>query len=314
MTIAIVDFMSPLSKRLRQEREPTDVPMSTARSFRFLIIGLFALSCAALSGCGSLTGKGPDAAPISVSGQAQTSNTASPHEKGSTASEHFERWKSCVRLIRPDGGYSAAEIRAMFEPPQNIQQLLQNLKLAWQQDMLLQPSFYDPTILQKFFAGSAVTSTQPWNPLSQDVGFVVIELDSNVVQGMTIRVESRCWRTDYESAPGRVESTANILGALTISGGTFAGMTLRAVRDVFGPETENDLDSGGVENGVVYAPAAKGSVIYTDRAKEKAEGGLALGTTFVFPRKPWQRDLKLVDDDIVQNIRMHAKRHRLLEK
>ncbi len=276
---------------------------------RIARITLLALSCLVLGRLNPSRGKEPT--PQAQDSPArQSSLTAFSAEKAGPA---FGRWKSCVELFYPQGSASPFELQRPFQQPQNIQQLLQNLKLAWQQDLLLQPSFYDPAILQTLFAGSTVTLTQPWHPLSQDVGLVVFEIDSNVVQGMTVRLESRCWRTDYESAPGRKESTAYILGALTISGGPFAGMSLRAVRDVFGPEAENDLDSGGVENGVVYAPVVKGSVIYTDRAKEKAEGGVALGTTFVFPRRPSQRDLKLVDDDIVQDIRMHAKRHRLLE-
>ena len=92
-----------------------------------------------------------------------------------------------------------------------------------------------------------VSWKRPFVPLTEVTGFVVGELESHEVDGMTVRVESRCWRADSRSASGQAESTAYIVGSLRISGKSFAGMTVRTVREVFGPETENNLDSGGVE-------------------------------------------------------------------
>lgn len=70
------------------------------------------------------------------------------------------RWKSCAEMAHPNG-YSTADLDAMFERPKSIQQLLQNLKLASERDLLLQPQFYDELTAQKFFAGAKVTRSTP---------------------------------------------------------------------------------------------------------------------------------------------------------
>jgi hypothetical protein len=262
-------------------------------------LSLIALTCSVLSGLGSA--------------QTQTPNTASPEERSGAP---FERWKSCAQLIHPDGGYSVADLQGMFEQPKDVQQLLQNLKLAWQRDLLPQSSFYDPAILRKFFHGATVTWKTPEIPLGQDVGFVVGQLDNSVAQGMTVRVESRCWRTDYLSPEGRPQSKAYLVGFLRIEGRPVSTLTLGVVRGVFGPETQNVIDPGVSNDGHVYTPTDKGSVVYRDPDRTHSEG-VSLGTTFFFePDSPQRRGSfgKIAADDVVQRIEMQEAQHRLKEE
>jgi hypothetical protein len=176
---------------------------------------------------------------------------------------------------------------------------------------------YDPAVLEKFFAGTAVTWVGPSHSLPEDVGYVVGQLDSNAVQGMTVRAESRCWRTNSKSGGGRARSQASISGHLRIFGGPFPGMSLRAVRDVFGPEAENALDQGISDHGMAYTPIHKGTVVYNDGERSSAES-VAIETTFFFKLGPSQSGAqsfgKIVDDDVVEAVEMHETRHRLLEK
>jgi hypothetical protein len=265
---------------------------------RALHIYLLTLFCAVLSGCSSAPIKSPDATFTS----------------GGTPRE---LWESCVRLIHPDGGASVSDLQTMFEQPRNLRELLKNLKLAWERDLLVQPSFFDPAILRKFFNGAEVTAKTPGMPLTQDVGFVVRQLDSNVARGMSARVESRCWKTDYPDAAGHPASKAYIAAFLSIDGGPFPELTLQAVRDVFGQETENVIDQGVGNHGNLYTPIDKGSVVYRDPARARSEG-VVLGTTFFFDANPSRRGTgsfeKISDDDVVQRIAMQEAQHRLVEK
>lgn len=238
--------------------------------------------------------------------------------KSSTPGPAYERWKSCAGLFYPKGFASVSDPQTQLSQPTNIRELLQNLQLVWRQDFLLQPRFYDPATLRKLFAASAVSWQVPLHPLTEDVGFVVAQLDSSLLPGITVRAESRCWRTDYKFASGEVQSTAYIIGVLTLSGKAFPGVDLRGIRAVLGPETVNVIDSGDFDNGVVYAPVGKGSVAYADQAREKAEGGLAQRLTFFFKREPSQQRpellTKMVDEDVVRDIEMRVSRHLRVEK
>ena len=231
-----------------------------------------------------------------------------------------ERWKSCAELFHAKGSAAVSDLQAQLSRPANIRELLQNLQLAWKQDQLLQPSFYEPATLRTLFAGSAVSWQEPSHPLTADVGYVVAQLYSGVLPGVSVRAESRCWRTEHKSASGHVESTAYLVSYLTLSGKAFPGMDLRAIRAVFGQEMVNEIDSGDVDFGIVHAPVGKGRVAYADRAREKDEV-LPQRITFFFnggpprpPQQPQESFTKIVDQDVVRSIEMSASRHLQMEK
>ena len=285
---------------------------------RILSVSLVALSCGVLSGCATVSVKKSEPAASSNSSWTQDLNATYLDAKDSP---RFQEWKSCIGLLYPEGSRSVSDLQGLFQEPHDGRQLLQNLKLAWEGDLLLQPSFYDPVILQKFFSGSAVTWRQPWNPLSADVGYVVGQLNSQVIQGIQVvqgadvRVESRCWRTDSKSTSGKVESAVTVLGVVTISGGPFPDIPLKRIRDVFVTETESRIHPGGVEYENAHGSISKGSVLYTDGGQEKKEDGIGLGVKFNFTNESDpQPYMELSENDIPRAIEIREERHRSMEK
>jgi hypothetical protein len=99
-------------------------------------------------------------------------------------------------------------------------------------------------------------------------------------------------------------------------------MTLSTVREVFGQETENQLDPGVSEHGDVYTPTIEGSVVYRfqigNYLRSPAPPSLATGATFGFKLRPPQPGTeaprKIVDDDVVEGIEISEAQRRLLEK
>ncbi len=280
---------------------------------RLLSATLITLSYTALIGLGAVWGAVGEFGSLSNSGSTPSPNRASERGKGDAP---YERWTSCTGLIYPVRTYSVSDLEVMFEKPVTARQVLQNLKLAWDRDLLLQPSFFDPEILDRFFAGAAVTWVEPSHPLSQDVGFVVGQLDSSAVPGMIVKAESRCWRTNSKSGD-RARSQAIISGHLRLFGRPFPEMNLRVIRDVFGPEAENTIDQGISNHGLAYTPIYKGVVVYSDHERSSAES-VAVETTFFFRLGPTLSDAqsigKIADDDVVEAVEMHETHHRLLEK
>jgi hypothetical protein len=279
-----------------------------------LKIGMVALLCTMLCGLGRAQ---IDASSVTQPNYSEHHQNSDSISGADVTGPRFQKWKSCIDQFHRDGFHSVLELQSMFQEPHDVRELLRNLKLAWSQDLLLQPAFYDPGVLKRFFAGTAVTWKEPRNPLTEGVGYVVGEVDRTVIPGGAIRVETRCWQIDVKSKTGGIKSTAELHGFISLTGGPFSGMTLRVIRDVFGSETRNEIDYGGVEFGVVYGPTTKGRVTYVDQLKEQSEG-VALGTTFVFPYQPAQTDpklsSKLIDDDVAQSVEMHEAAHRIQEK
>jgi hypothetical protein len=225
-----------------------------------------------------------------------------------------DRWKSCAKMIHADGGYTGADLQETFDRPVDVQQLLQNLKLAWKRELLLQSSFYEEATLLKFFNGSKVTSGEPYNPLSKDTGYVVAILDSNPIQNLTVRVESRCWFS--QSADSRVPSKVYFNAFLKIYGGAVPQMTLNVVRGVFGTETQNTIEDPITPHGYAYTPIDKGSVVYSNKPKEN-QYGLRIEAGFYFRLDPPQNTETYVprvilDGDVVQRIEVNDYKERSL--
>jgi hypothetical protein len=126
---------------------------------RFLCAARIALPCILLGAFGSARADGPTGGELGAA---------------------FARWRSCVQLIHPEGRYSAADLQGMIERPNGIKQLLRNLKLAWDGDLLVEPSLYNQGVLQKFFDGADITWKAATLPLGKDVGYVAVQLDIGV--------------------------------------------------------------------------------------------------------------------------------------
>jgi hypothetical protein len=228
-----------------------------------------------------------------------------------------QKWKSCAEAMQQPGVAQGVKQGASIALPGNSDQMLTNLKTAWDNNLLLSPSFYEENSLRKFFAGSEVRWVSSLLPMRKDVAFVAADVASRVLPGSTVHVESRCWRTEQTGEHGIKKSMINEMGFIRISGSPIPAMTLRAVRSVFGPESENNIDSGIGPDDNVYTPVNKGSVAYVDRDRDRATG-LALGVKFVFKLDSTSgvsvTPQKIVDDDIVQGIEVHEVQPPLLEK
>ena len=219
-----------------------------------------------------------------------------------------------MELLYPEGFRSVSDLQGLFQEPRDGRQLLQNLKLAWERDLLLEPAFYDPALLRKFFAGLNVTWRQPQVPLLSDVGYVVGQLNSKVIEGMDVRVENRCWQRISKSGSEQPKVTVTVIGFMAITGGPFHEMTLKRIRDVLGPEAQIGFHPEGVEAQLARGSDTKGSVLYTDWDKVKRESaGVGITFNFTSEQDP-QPYISIADDDIPQRIDMTEIRHRVVEK
>jgi hypothetical protein len=223
-----------------------------------------------------------------------------------------QSWKSCAERLSAPGELSTS-LKAQFERPQDISQMLQNLKLAWENDWLLRPDFYDDETLLKFFNGAAITWKQ--RPNSQfPAEEIAMETDSRVFPRMSIALEAYCRSRSFPRPNGREKTILSVGGNFRIYGPPVPELTLANLRQALGPETRNQLDlefAGGSELADPPAPTNKGSVVYTDPVKQKREGQ-RIGLTFYFsippkPTEPFQP--KIAADDVVLGIVLSDGRH-----
>ncbi len=282
---------------------------------RLLRTSLISLSCTLLGGLGISWGKAPEVTFPGSSGPAQNPNTVSSDEKGGV----LERWKLCAELIHPEGGNSASDLQAIVVRPQNVQQMLHNLKLAQEKDLLIEPNFYDEQTLLKFFNASKVTMKELF-PNAPTKGIVVIaeDIESSIFPKMTAVIQHSCWLRESKRPGDRVEKEAYVGGNLRIFGRPIPEMTLRVLRSVLGPEVENTIDTGTTMDGPDVTPMSQGGVRYFDRAKWQLAGG-EVGLSFNFtlrpPQKPGEPLAKqIVDDDVVMTIGIVDRRQRILER
>ena len=218
---------------------------------------LIALCCAALSGCGSVQGQGPDHTPVANSTRTQNPNVVLPDSKEGG----IEQWRSCVQRLHPVGSYPASEIQAMFESPQNIQQLLYNLKVAANRGLLLQPAFYDEATLLKFFHGSKVILANQNVYMEKLSSGIEARIETDVSPKLYIIVESVCRAQKYTVDNGATVEDVSGDSFLYMGVGLDSPITLRDIRSVFGPEDQLHM-AGEDPDLPFYLGSDKGSVVY----------------------------------------------------
>ena len=268
--------------------------------------GLIVLSCVVLSGCGSVGGQGPDRPASANSSQMQKSNGVPPDAKEGG----IEQWRSCAQGLHRGGGYQASEIRAMFEPPQNVPQLLQNLKIAADRGLLLQPSFYEESLLLQFFNGSAVTWTGPgrYYANTHPTGHFNVSIASDAFPKLAITLEGNCRLLKTNVALGAtIDDTANAF--LDIALDTDGGVTLADVKSAFGldgfPYRDNEVHPD--EN--PYVRPVKGIVTY-ENGRFDGRDHFHVGTVFYIKRN---RSLSFEDGDEVAKIEIQDDQYHTLE-
>ena len=214
------------------------------------------------------------------------------------------QWRACAELLRPEDRYTVSDIQAMFESPQNIPQLLQNLKIAAERDLLLQPSFYDEARLSKFFHGSKVRIAKP--PAYQSKGTSAIEADisSDTFPKVVIEVSSNCMKYDT-SVGGTPTRNVDANGFVKITMVTGQFITLKDIRSVFGP-TEPFEELRG--RGAPYPSTGKGSVTYEIR---RGVGFNDFTQTRFYFRSDGVEAIG--DSDVVQSIEVRNSQNHILE-
>lgn len=222
----------------------------------------------------------------------------------------YEGWRSCAGLIHSTRPYSAADVQAMFERPEDIREFLQNIKLAWEQDWLLRPSFYDVATLMKFFNGTKVTWNGP-DPFFKNLHTELIKgsVVSDAFPGIIAKFESNCSIIDYKVTSGVKQSKVEGNGFLNVEVASVPEITLQNVRNVFGHEAGQSIDLGVDPHGNTFATKEKGSVVYT-KAPIQGAPNSRVEMVFYFKAKKSQQDLDqlsgvLVDGDSVTRITMH---------
>jgi hypothetical protein len=225
-----------------------------------------------------------------------------------------QTWKSCAARLYAAGDLPTAGLESQFERPQNLAQLLQNLKLAWKNDWLMRPQFFDRETLLKFFNGTAVSLQQRENVPPPYVS-IVATTASSVFPQMSVELETTCSSRSSPQPNGRTQTLVTVSGHIRIYGGPVPELTLRSIRQVLGSETQNTLDDDFAEGGAERPPTHKGSVTYIDRAKEQLEGG-KVGLFFYFnlpPRFPDALPPGIESNDTVQGIVLADMSHRTQE-
>ena len=260
-----------------------------------LSTSLIALCCAVLSGCGSVPGQGPEVPAAADATQTQSSTAASQDQKAAGV----EDWKSCERRLHPGGNYTVSAIQAMFGPPQDVPQLLHNLKIAADRGLLLQPAFYDEATLLRFFKGSKVTLT--------DSNFYVDKLSSGIEAGiesdtspkLSFTIASVCRVDKHSEIDGSIvysESSDSYLRGSTRD----SVVKLSDIRAALGPEDRVHI---GWEDPdlAVSQPTNKGNVKYENVGRPGVPDS-RIQTRFFFERNGVS---SIGDSDVMRRVEMH---------
>jgi len=172
----------------------------------------------------------------------------------------FTVWLSCGVAAQeapgstaesPDQIFSAEKIGALFQRPRTLKQILQNIKLAVDQDLLFQPNFYADSVLTTVFDGKSVTRSG--DPQWQDVS---VQIDDPNFPHMTVWFRKGTLPTVSSS------QRARRFGTLEMGVADVPGCTVSLVLDVFGP---HPLLRGGTEynpHGTPPPPDRKGYIEY----------------------------------------------------
>jgi hypothetical protein len=155
--------------------------------------------------------------------------------------------------------YSVREIKGMFPRPKNVEKLLRNMKLAYDRNPLVQPTFFDDAVLKEFFNGTAIS----WSNSGQ-----VVKLDERIFPGMTIRVHhTNIPMAEHNAAEplrNHVQAHSESHNYLEVETGTIVVITVRHVKNVFGDEFKEQIDTGFDTDGHSHVPTTKGFLEYSD--------------------------------------------------
>ena len=158
---------------------------------------------------------------------------------------------------------SAEQIAAQFQRPTGLVPLLENLKRTLERDLLLQPAFYEDSVLLKVFPAQSVTRTFPPG-IHSEVSLVIVDPHFPHLS-VSIREGEAPWDSSAPQAPR--------FATLKMSVAELPHFTVCTVTDVFGQHAVFSLDSGVTSHGVGYTAEGKGFVRYPYYSDESATPG-----------------------------------------
>ena len=164
----------------------------------------------------------------------------------------------CAPTTAPTGRvYSVAELVVRFTEPNELAGLLRNLRVALDEDLLLQPAFYNGQVLQKIFGdvrmnreetSSSVLTTGARQEITTLTGV-------GTFHGLSVKLTHSC----FVSAGGSPRKT-NVAGAGQIEVAALPNFTVARVREVLGREAASSSDYG-----FHAVPKSKGRLVYVRR-------------------------------------------------
>jgi hypothetical protein len=199
--------------------------------------------------------------------------TSINQDAASPVSPASHRKLTCGPLGPSDDKEAIARIGSTYERPASIEQLLQNLKLAYESNLFLEPAFYVDANLSKFFAATKVRWDKPrlLSAVDRDstARRIHISADQGVIQRMTIDVMRSCnSKVRYEAGKGYVKDRLVQAGSISLQMNDL-NLTVASVRRVFGTETSYQEDTGLSEEGPPIAPTTNGKLVYAQDEQGK---------------------------------------------
>jgi hypothetical protein len=213
---------------------------------------------------------------------------------------------------------TSADINAMFQKPKNLEELLLNIKVAVDRDLLVQSEFYDNSVLERFFAASAIS----WETVSgygvRKTGTLSFDdptfagIHGEVILGRAYQVSSDAHTEEY-MRQGVIRLRLDK---------PEASMAVRSIVNTFGMPIlafKGCVQSGNGHGPDIEDPTCKGKIIYTYSKREfpqallvanETEFKIRLGAnerrslTWDY-RTPDGRQRFLCDEDELQDISVH---------
>jgi hypothetical protein len=176
--------------------------------------------------------------------------------------EHSDRARYSAEAER-HSPYSPSDIAGMVDRPESVRQLLQNLKLAIDRDLLVQPAFMDEAVLLKFFNAATATWEKPNVGDAQSTQVAILHFSSSEFSAMSASVRfSHAHTPNYEAAEGHVPEHVYHSGDISINVESVPTFTVAAVVDVFGLPIDAAPDTGEATDGHSVVPTSKGWMGY----------------------------------------------------
>jgi hypothetical protein len=189
--------------------------------------------------------------------------------------------------------YTTQEMVELFRRPESVPELLRNLQIAWANNLLAQPAFFDDASLMKVLNAKA----KAWDKQIIDKSGEysrrsgIITLDARIFPNAIVRVVSIHHVAKAQSSPAihvNIPAYVEDMGAVEMNVESSPGFTWAAVKAAFGPHAEDQGDQAIYEGFPPPAvkPEGKAWMRYLHPGEDPAKFGIALRPEAMFIIKP----------------------------